>query len=67
MPQESSENGQAGVEVTPEMIEAGAAVYIGFMTGAVEQSDLLTEGALVSEIYRSMRAMCKDRGSQRLA
>ncbi len=60
---------QAGaeIEVTPEMIEAGVVVYVGFMTGAVKQSDLLTEGALVSEIYRSMRATRSDRGSQRLA
>lgn len=55
------------IEITPEMIEAGVVVYVGFMTGAVKQSDLLTEGALVSEIYRSMRATRSDRGSQRLA
>ena len=57
---------QAGaeIEITPEMVEAGVAVYVGFMTGSVEQSDILIEGDLVSAIYRSLRARYKDRGNQ---
>lgn len=31
MPQKSSENGQAGVEVTSEMIEAGVSAYRDFL------------------------------------
>ena len=31
MPQGSSENGQAGVEVTPEMIEAGVGAYLEWL------------------------------------
>ena len=54
------------VEITPAMVEAGVVVYVGFMTGAAEQSGLLTEGALVSEIYRSMRAKRGGRDSQQL-
>ena len=50
----SPESGQAGVEVTPEMIEVRVSVYVGFMTGAVEHSGLLTEADLVSVIYQSM-------------
>ena len=55
------------VDITPAMVDAGVVVYVGFMTGAVGQSDLLTEGALVSEIYRSMRATRGGRDSQQLA
>ncbi len=55
------------IEVTPEMIEAGVSVYIGFTTGAVTQSDLLTEADLVSAIYRSMQARHRGHGSLRSA
>ena len=63
--------GQAGasdeIEITPDMIEAGVSVYVGFMTGAVAQSDLLTEADLVSAIYQSMQARHRGHGSQQSA
>lgn len=43
MPQESSRNGQVGVEVTPEMIEAGAEVLGYFDRGQHDRADTAKE------------------------
>ena len=50
MPQESSENGQAGVEVTSEMIEAGVDLLAQYDPDADSYSETVIE--IFSEMTR---------------
>ena len=53
MSQESSKNGQAGVEVSPEMIEAGAHTLIMLTISDLATGDITAQEASVC-VYEAM-------------
>ena len=54
MPQESSENGQVGVEVSLEMIEAGVTAYRDFLGD--DWVDVSLEGEAIKVAFLAMAA-----------
>ena len=66
MPQESSENGQAGVEVTPEMIEAGADVLLEWDTETETAWDAASKVFCVMAAVEGIRA-AKCSGSRKVS
>ncbi len=56
MPEESSENGQADVEVSPDMIEAGVSYYMAWIGEEDQVCSAVTEREFVEGLYRNMAA-----------